>query len=98
MKSNRSFLLILFLTFLMLVIPISQLASPQTVENEIMENTSETVENTTAGIPETPPPVNETSRSIEISTLNITEPIPDNSSQFSTGSENAIAGGVETTQ
>ncbi|HEX5186701.1 MAG TPA: hypothetical protein VFV86_07405 [Nitrososphaeraceae archaeon] len=81
----------------MLVIPISQLASPQTIENEIMENTLETVEKATAGIPEIAPPVNETSRSIEISTLNITEPIPDNFSQLPRGNESAVAGVGDTT-
>ena len=95
MKSNRSFLLILILTFVMLVIPISQLASPQTIENEIMENTLETVEKATAGIPEIAPPVNETSRSIEISTLNITEPITDNFSQLPRGNESAVANVTE---
>ena len=47
MKNNGSFFLILFLTFVMLVISIPQFVYAQTVENEIIENTLETVEKAT---------------------------------------------------
>ena len=65
MKKKESFFLILFLTFVMLIISIPQLVYAQTVENEIIENTLETVKKDTAG-------------TSEISAQNTTESTADN--------------------
>ena len=52
MKKNGSFILILFLAFVILVISIPQFGYTQTVENEIIENTLEKVEEATQGTKE----------------------------------------------
>ena len=73
MKANGAFLVILFLTFGMLITSISQFTYAQTVENEIIENTLETVEKaTTEGLSELTESVSNTSKSIATSTENAT--------------------------
>ena len=103
MKNNGSFLLILFLTLVILVISIPQFVYAQTVENEIIENTLETVEKATGG---------ENTLDIEKNTpssLEITESAANNATQqdfqiedtatnIGNATESAIAGVGETTE
>ena len=107
MKNNGSFSLILFLTVVMVVISIPQFAYAQTVENEIIENTLETVEKATAGISEITESLNNASELIERSTQNTTESAANNATQQATqiediatnmgnATESAIAGVGET--
>ena len=74
MKSNGDFLVIIFLTFGMLITSIPQFVYAQTVENEIIENTLETVEKATKeGLSEITESVSNASESITTSTENAKE-------------------------
>ena len=108
MKANGTFLVILFLTFGMLITSISQFTYAQTVENEIIENTLETVEKAaTEGLSELTESVSNTSKSIATSTENATELANNNASSqafqqieniatdMGNASESAIAGARE---
>ena len=81
MKSNGAFLVIIFLTFGMLITSIPQFVYAQTAENEIIENTLETVEKaTTQGLSEINESVSNASKSIAISTENAKESSNNNAS------------------
>src|ERR671912_762281 len=108
MKSNGAFLVILFLTFGMLITSITQFVYSQTVENEIIENTLETVEKaTTEGLSEITESVSNASKSIAISTENAKESSNNNASSqafqqikniatdMGNATESAIAGARE---
>ena len=75
MKCNGAFLVILFLAFGMLTTSIPQLTYAQLAENEIIENTLETVEKSaTKGISEITESVSNASNSVATSTENATQP------------------------
>src|SRR5215204_859979 len=108
MKSNRALLVILFLTFGILVTSIPKFVYAQTAENEIVENTLETVEKaTTKGLSEITDSVSNASKSIAISTENAKESSNNNSSSqafqqieniatdMGNATESAIAGARE---
>jgi len=108
MKSNRALLVILFLTFGMLVTSIPKFVYAQTAENEIVENTLETVEKaTTKGLSEITDSLSNASKSIAISTENAKESSNNNSSSqafqqieniatdMGNATESAIAGARE---
>src|SRR5829696_1452670 len=106
MKNNGSFLLILFLTVVMLVISIPQFGYAQTVENEIIENTLETVEkatagneistqNTTGSAANNPP---QQDFQIEDITTNMDNATKSAATNATEGTESAIASFGETTQ
>ncbi len=108
MKNNRSLLFILFLAFITLVISFSNFAYAQTIENEIIENTLETVEKaTTQGLSEITESVSNASKSIATSTENAKESSNNNSSSqafqqikniatdMGNATESAIAGARE---
>ena len=75
MKCNGAFLVILFLAFGMLTTSIPQLTYAQPAENEIIENTLETVEKSaTEGISEITESVSNASKSVATPTENATQP------------------------
>jgi ketol-acid reductoisomerase len=75
MKCNRAFLVILFLAFGMLTTSIPQFTYAQPAENEIIENTLETVEKSaTEGISEITESVSNASKSVATATENATQP------------------------
>src|ERR671911_416221 len=92
MKSNGAFLVILFLTFGMLITSITQFVYSQTVENEIIENTLETVEKaTTEGLSEITESV---SNATESAIAGAREQIEESVS----GAKSAVANATEGTQ
>ena len=108
MKCNGAFLVILFLAFGMLTTSIPQLTYAQPAENEIIENTLETVEKSaTKGISEITESVSNASKSVATSTENETQPTNNTSSSqtfqqieniatdMGNATESAIAGARE---
>ena len=108
MKNDGVFLVILFLTFGMLITSIPQFVYAQTAENEIIENTLETVEKaTTEGLSEITESVSNASKSITMSADNAQELANNNASSqafqqienlatdMGNATESAIAGARE---
>ena len=108
MKNDGVFLVILFLTFGMFITSIPQFVYAQTAENEIIENTLETVEKaTTKGLSEITESVDNASKSITMSADNAQELSNNNASSqafqqienlatdMSNATESAIAGARE---